>query len=75
MTDVAGSVKWFDPKKGYGFLRRDGGPDVFIHTKHLMACKIFRPLQKDEKVYFSSKTTTRGFEVVSITLPGVGGQQ
>lgn len=30
-----GNVKWFDPQKGYGFIRRENGSDVFVHFSHV----------------------------------------
>lgn len=32
---VTGHVKWFDPQKGYGFIKRDNGSDVFVHFSNI----------------------------------------
>ena len=60
MTDKMGTVKWFDEKKGYGFLRTDGvEDDIFIHYKHIMA-EGYRTLVKNELVVFEPTTTAKG---------------
>lgn len=46
-----GTVKWFDARKGYGFIERDGADDVFVHIND-MADPTARPLQDGERVTF-----------------------
>ncbi len=66
-----GIVKWFDHDKGYGFLQQpSGGPDIFIHKKHLNAAGINRPLIDKEKIIFTYKPSEKGLIVETIKLPG-----
>lgn len=46
-----GTVKWFDPRKGYGFIQRDGGNDIFVHSS-AMEDPFARPLEDGERVTF-----------------------
>ena len=58
--DLMGTVKWFDEKKGYGFLRADSiDSDIFVHYKHIVA-EGYRTLVKNELVTFEPATTSKG---------------
>jgi CspA family cold shock protein len=46
-----GTVKWFDPRKGYGFIQREGGDDIFVHSS-AMDDPFARPLEDGERVSF-----------------------
>jgi CspA family cold shock protein len=51
MKRVKGVVKWFDARKGYGFIRRDDGPDVFVHFAAILE-NGYRILHEGEVVEF-----------------------
>ena len=46
-----GRVKWFNDSKGYGFISRDNGPDVFVHHSAIQG-EGFRSLAEDQEVEF-----------------------
>jgi CspA family cold shock protein len=48
---VSGTVKWFNGSKGYGFIARDGGEDVFVHYSAIQGDG-FRDLAEGERVEF-----------------------
>ncbi len=53
---VTGTVKWFNESKGFGFIEREGGPDVFAHFSAI-ASTGFRTLNEGQQVEF---TVTQG---------------
>jgi CspA family cold shock protein len=58
---VTGTVKWFSPKKGFGFIIVDGsGQEVFAHYSKIQNNGDFRELEKGEKVRFKLATGVRG---------------
>jgi len=54
-----GTVKWFDNKKGYGFISRESGGDVFVHYSAI-AGDGFRSLKEGDRVEFSIKQDNKG---------------
>jgi CspA family cold shock protein len=68
MSDrVVGTVKWFNASKGYGFLEREGGPDVFVHYTAIEADG-YRSLQEGQKVEFSIEQGPKGLQAARVTL-------
>ena len=63
---IIGTVKWFNGSKGYGFLARDGGPDVFVHYTAIEADG-YRNLQEGQKVEFSIEQGPKGLQAVNVT--------
>ena len=49
---VIGVVKWFNPTKGFGFIERDGGNDVFVHHSAINS-EGFRTLEEGQRVEFT----------------------
>ena len=54
-----GTVKWFNDKKGYGFIQQESGPDVFVHYSVIQA-QGFKSLQEGQKVEFEISTDDKG---------------
>ena len=68
MSDrVVGTVKWFNASKGYGFLEREGGPDVFVHYTAIESDG-YRSLQEGQKVEFSIEQGPKGLQAASVIL-------
>ncbi len=63
-----GTVKWFNPNKGYGFIARaDGGPDVFVHQTAIQTSG-FRTLEEGQRVEFSIEQGAKGASAAKVTL-------
>jgi CspA family cold shock protein len=68
MSDrVVGTVKWFNASKGYGFLEREGGPDVFVHYTAIQSDG-YRSLQEGQKVEFSIEQGPKGLQAARVIL-------
>jgi CspA family cold shock protein len=60
-----GTVKWFNDAKGYGFISRDSGDDVFVHFSAIEAGG-FRSLQENQRVEFSVEQGDKGPKAVEV---------
>ena len=56
---ITGTVKWFNAGKGYGFLARDGGGDVFVHQSAIQA-EGYRTLVEGQRVEFEVEPGPKG---------------
>ncbi|MEG0284664.1 MULTISPECIES: cold shock domain-containing protein [Vagococcus] len=62
-----GTVKWFDVKKGYGFLLYDGDEEIFVHFTGIVQDG-FKLLLEGQKVEFSIKEGARGLQASNVTV-------
>jgi CspA family cold shock protein len=63
-----GKVKWFDPKKGYGFILGEQGQDVFVHYTNIMGDG-FRTLKDGQTVSYELVKTEKGHQARSVAEP------
>lgn len=61
-----GSVKWFDTKKGYGFIQQPDGDDVFVHYSGIEG-EGFRSLRAGEEVEFEIANGPKGPQATKVT--------
>ncbi|MBN1146644.1 MAG: cold-shock protein [Anaerolineales bacterium] len=64
---IIGTVKWFNASKGYGFIERTGGPDVFVHYTAIQT-EGFRTLEEGQQVEFSIEQGPKGLQAAQVTV-------
>jgi CspA family cold shock protein len=65
MDRETGTVKWFNDAKGYGFIQRDAGGDVFVHFSAIEG-EGFRSLSEGQRVEFSVEEGPKGLQAVRV---------
>ena len=60
-----GTVKWFNAAKGYGFIGREGGEDVFVHYSAIQS-EGYRRLDKGQEVEFSIEEGPKGLQAANV---------
>ena len=61
-----GTVKWFNESKGFGFISRDNGPDVFVHFRAITG-NGFKSLQEGQQVSFKVVQGQKGLQADEVT--------
>jgi CspA family cold shock protein len=61
-----GTVKWFDSTKGYGFIKRENGNDVFVHFKSINGDG-YKTLNEGDEVEFEVQEASKGPQAVNVT--------
>jgi CspA family cold shock protein len=64
---VVGTVKWFNGAKGYGFIAREGGPDVFVHYSAIQGDG-FRNLEEGQRVEFTIEQGPKGLKAANVVI-------
>lgn len=64
---VLGTVKWFNGGKGYGFIAREGGEDVFVHFSAIQG-NGYRNLEEGQKVEFSVEKGPKGLQATNVVV-------
>jgi cold shock protein len=62
---ASGKVKWFDNKKGFGFIAQDTGQDVFVHHTSIIGAG-FKTLNEGENVTFEIVTSDKGLKAQNV---------
>ena len=63
---IVGTVKWFNTTKGYGFIGRDDGEDVFVHFSAIQM-EGYKRLTEGQKVEFSVEQGPKGLQAADVT--------
>lgn len=62
-----GTVKWFDNKKGYGFIAREDGKDIFVHYTAILT-EGFKTLEEGQPVQYDVVEGKRGLQASNVTV-------
>lgn len=66
MNKEQGTVKWFNDSKGYGFIQRSTGDDIFVHHSAIQA-EGFKTLAEGEAVEFTVANSPKGLKAENVT--------
>jgi cold shock protein len=64
---IEGTVKWFNSTKGFGFIARNGAPDVFVHYSAIQG-NGYRSLEEGQKVEFTLEQGPKGLQASNVVV-------
>ena len=64
---ATGTVKWFSAEKGFGFIQREDGPDVFVHFSAITG-EGYKNLEENQKVEFELAQGDKGPQATSVRV-------
>ncbi len=67
MAIVRGQVKWFDDKKGFGFISQESGKDVFVHFTAIVSPGV-QTLKDGQEVEFEIQQADKGLQAVNVSV-------
>jgi cold shock protein len=67
MARVQGEVKWFNAEKGYGFIKQEDGPDIFVHYSAIGGSG-YRSLNEGDRVEFEVVEGRKGMQASEVTV-------
>jgi CspA family cold shock protein len=67
MATVRGQVKWFDDKKGFGFISQESGKDVFVHFRAIVSPSV-QTLKDGQDVEFEIQQAEKGLQAVNVSV-------
>ncbi|MEU5441384.1 cold-shock protein [Streptomyces griseofuscus] len=62
-----GTVKWFNPDKGFGFIEQDSGPDLFVHYSEILATG-YRSLEEGQRVEYEVTQGPKGPQATGVSV-------
>ena len=65
MSTTTGRVKWFDARKGFGFIEQEGGGDVFVHFRSILGDG-YKSLEEGQEVEFELEDGAKGPQAVNV---------
>lgn len=68
MANVVAKIKWFDPRKGYGFATTDDGQDIFVHHSAVESGRVYLGFRPGDKIVCKTEEGEKGVHATHVNL-------